>query len=79
MWLALKNAMSWTLGAGFCRRTHFTSAADQEAGMTVSAMRGPQPEGSARRNKVCDTCWATLQINLPNVFGVQVGTKIGPN
>jgi hypothetical protein len=23
--------------------------------------------------RLCETCWATLQVNLPNVFGVHLG------
>jgi hypothetical protein len=38
--------------------------------VTVSAMRGSQPEGEPSINWVCDTCWAILQVNLPNILGV---------
>jgi hypothetical protein len=68
-----------TCSASFCRHPLSGCPNPPVVELTVSAMRGPRPEGSPRRSKVCDTCWATLQINLPNVFGVQVGTKIGPN
>jgi hypothetical protein len=44
--------------------------------ITVSVRRGDQQEGSTIQNKVCATCLAYLQTNLPNIFGDHVGSEL---
>jgi hypothetical protein len=59
-----------TCGATVCRHGLTGCPNPAVIELTVSAKRGSQPEGSPIKNYVCETCWAILQINLPNLLGV---------
>jgi hypothetical protein len=55
--------------ASFCRHGLDGCPNAPSVDLTVSAVRGSQSEGKPITSHVCDTCWACIQINLPNVFG----------
>jgi hypothetical protein len=62
--------------ASFCRHDVGGCPNPAVLEITVSVTRGNQQGGSTIQNKVCATCLAHLQTNLPNIFGDHVGSEL---